>query len=156
MKLGQAGPACPDGRDCIGAIGSCVTGTCARTAGDDPHKEFDLWVRERKLGNILSRRERSHLFAAFMTGWERRGAVRAPGPEQQAKYVVTRSDGGHVPLDEPLWVLRARDRYALAAIRYYQTLCVNAGLPARFIAAIGQHMDRMTAWQEVHGTKTPD
>ena len=73
-----------------------------------------------------------------------------------AKYQVTRTDGTEIPPDEPCWVFRARDAFALPAIGWYRDLAETRGMPAEFLAEIGAHMDRIRAWQEKHGVKVPD
>jgi hypothetical protein len=54
-------------------------------------------------------------------------------PEQEPKYdaidgkIVNRVSGQAIPDDEPVFVIRARDRHALMALRFYRDLCQDTG-----------------------------
>lgn len=58
--------------------------------------------------------------------------------------------------DEPLFVLRAQDRAAPAAVRDWAARAFNLGAPE---AKVREAMDlavEMEQWQRSHGFKTPD
>jgi hypothetical protein len=51
-----------------------------------------------------------------------------------------------IPHDEPVFLLRAQDRYAANILRWYaDTVEFNGGDPA-LVALTRQHADLMTAW----------
>lgn len=89
---------------------------------------------------------------ALCPGYEEAGNLMSNAP----KYQVRRTDGTPIPDGEPYWVFRARDELALPAIRGYRALAVAAGMSPEFLADIDTHIERITAWQNRHGTKRPD
>lgn len=58
--------------------------------------------------------------------------------------------------DEPLFVLRAKDAAAVHAIQCWIEAAQDLGAPPKKLAEAEGLIAKMKAWQEEHGTKTPD
>jgi hypothetical protein len=52
-----------------------------------------------------------------------------------------------IPADEPLFILRAKDKLALALLEKYEKLAYKAGCERDFIMAIHKAMERFASWQ---------
>ncbi len=80
--------------------------------------------------------------------------------EQEPKYdavdgrLVNRITGKPIPDDEPVFILRAQDRKALAALRHYRDDCEYPEQKA----AIDKRIDEFTEYQKAHPdrVKEPD
>lgn len=71
------------------------------------------------------------------------------------RYIVARTDGREIPADEPCFVIRGQDRFAVQAVDAYiaiVSLAVSPEVTEELIA----HRDRLVLWQASHATKTPD
>lgn len=78
-------------------------------------------------------------------------------PEQEPKYttngcgrIVNRASGDTIPDDEPIFIFRARDKYALAALRHYVDFCGDSahrraveGRIVQFVVFKTGHPERM-------------
>ena len=58
--------------------------------------------------------------------------------------------------DEPLFVLRAKDRTAPATVRDWAQRAKNIGAPAEKVSEAMECARLMEAWQQANGCKTPD
>lgn len=65
-----------------------------------------------------------------------------------AKYIVSRTDGTPVPIDEPYFVVRATDIFAAAMIRYYMDLTTKMNLPYEMTKELMAHLNRLSDWQD--------
>lgn len=71
-----------------------------------------------------------------------------------AKYVVTRTDGTPVPVDEPYFVVRAQDILAQKMIRHYINELGEFGMMNTQIwKDILAHLDRLEDWQDANRDK---
>jgi hypothetical protein len=71
------------------------------------------------------------------------------------KYTVTRTDGTPIPPDEPCFVIRAQDLFAIKAVQAYIDLTrdlVRVEMTRELIA----HRERIAHWQLEHRPKLPD
>lgn len=57
---------------------------------------------------------------------------------------------GLIPDDEPVFLIRGQDEFAIQTLVFYHGLCTDAGLEAPLVAA---QIERMKAWPV---RKTPD
>jgi len=71
------------------------------------------------------------------------------------KYIVTRADGKPIPEDEPCFVIRAQDIYAVTMVNYYMDR-VGGRVSPEMYRELDEHLHRIIKWQEEHGAKTPD
>lgn len=79
---------------------------------------------------------------------------------QEPKYttdgraIINRASGEAIPADEPVFVFRARDRHALAALREYLSRCEQAA----HVAVIEQRIEDFQAFARRHPErmKEPD
>lgn len=72
-----------------------------------------------------------------------------------ARYVVTRSDGRPIPEDEPCFVVRGQDAFALRAIQDYINLTLDVVSP-EVTGELLAHGERIRRWQQEHPPKLPD
>jgi hypothetical protein len=56
--------------------------------------------------------------------------------------------------EEPVFLLRAKDRFAPEVVDEYARRCADAGLPIAQV--VYDTADAIRAWQREHGSKTPD
>jgi hypothetical protein len=56
--------------------------------------------------------------------------------------------------NEPVFLLRAKDRFAPEVVDEYARRCSDAGLPIAQV--VFETADSICAWQREHGSKTPD
>lgn len=61
-----------------------------------------------------------------------------------------------IGFDEPVFLLRAKDRCAPASVEMWAVGLELAGGDPETIAAVRQWAQRMREWQVEHGAKTPD
>jgi hypothetical protein len=66
------------------------------------------------------------------------------------KYGKVTTEHGDIPEDEPVLVLRARDKTTCPLLNGYRELCRKAGSPQRHIDLIEQAYTRFADWQEAH------
>lgn len=73
------------------------------------------------------------------------------------KYIVSRTDGTPIPEDEPCFVVRAKDVFAVAVLRYYRDLTEDAA-PQELTDDMDRHIDLMNEWRRrnAHLVKIPD
>jgi hypothetical protein len=66
---------------------------------------------------------------------------------QESKYdavdgkIVNRSTGVAIPDDEPVFILRAKDRHSVEVLSYYQLLCQNANHKTAVASRVQQFQD---------------
>jgi hypothetical protein len=72
-----------------------------------------------------------------------------------AKYVVTRSDGRPIPEDEPCFVIRGQDAFAIKAIDAYIELTRGVVTP-EVTRELEAHRGRLVKWRTEYPIKLPD
>ena len=72
-----------------------------------------------------------------------------------ARYIVSRSDGRSIPDDEPCFVIRGQDAFALRAIQAYIDLTLDIVSP-EVTRELRSHKERIAHWQIEHLSKLPD
>lgn len=77
-----------------------------------------------------------------------------------AKYIVTRADGTPISEDEPCFVIRASDVFALAVVSFYMNISQGAGFAngagREFGRQVYEHFCAIDRWQRAHPPKIPD
>lgn len=63
---------------------------------------------------------------------------------------------GDIPDEEPVFVIRGRDKAAPAALRAYAMEASKAGASRRLVLSVEQHAVAMEEFQARHGSKVPD
>ena len=58
--------------------------------------------------------------------------------------------------EEPVFILRAKDKVAPAAVDAWAEAAQLAGADPGLLEKVRAWADRMRAWQKEHGSKTPD
>lgn len=71
----------------------------------------------------------------------------------RADYDRIQDPAGLIPDDEPVFLLRAQDRFAATLLRMYKMLLFLAGIVGPIADAVSQQADAMDAWPT---KKTPD
>lgn len=71
------------------------------------------------------------------------------------KYIVTRSDGTPIPDDEPCFVIRAQDAFAVKAIQEYINLTLDV-VSNEMIVELLAHRETVRRWQHKNRIKIPD
>jgi hypothetical protein len=72
------------------------------------------------------------------------------------RYMVTRrAEGPPIPADEPCFVVRGQDAFAMRAIQAYIELTLDVVSP-EFTGQLIQHRERIRLWQASHPPKLPD
>lgn len=61
-----------------------------------------------------------------------------------------------IPADEPVFVIRAKDRLAPGILRFYATEAARAGASVELQDSVLKHAEAMERYQEKHGSKLPD
>ena len=72
-----------------------------------------------------------------------------------SRYIVTRSDGRPIPADEPCFVIRGQDAFALRAVQAYIDLTVDV-VSVEVTKELRAHRERIAHWQIDHPPKLPD
>ena len=74
------------------------------------------------------------------------------------KYGQVTTERKEIPEDEPVIVLRAQDRYMLAALRSYWQACTEGGAGEEHLAAVAETRERVIRWQRANPgkVKVPD
>jgi hypothetical protein len=85
--------------------------------------------------------------AAALAIMAREGAA---GPACDGKYGVILSQHKKFHPDEPVFLFRATDPDAPAAVRDYAARCVQRGCSAEHVDACYAHAARIEAWQAAH------
>ena len=71
----------------------------------------------------------------------------------RADYAHIQDPTGRIPEDEPVFVIRAKDRVSGDAVRAWADLAERAGASADILQAAREHAARMDAWPV---KQTPD
>ena len=71
------------------------------------------------------------------------------------RYIVTRADGRPVPEDEPCFVIRAQDAFALRAVQEYINLTLDV-VSEDVTGELLAHRERIRKWQQDNPVKIPD
>ena len=61
-----------------------------------------------------------------------------------------------IPEDEPVFLLRAQDKFAPKLVALWALLAVEDGVDIKMVKMVRNHAEEMNAWQKVNGAKTPD
>lgn len=74
------------------------------------------------------------------------------------KYGTVITERRAIPLDEPVFIIRAQDKAAAETLRYYLHLCKVEGSSEEHITAATAARDQIVAWQAAHAdqVKAPD
>jgi hypothetical protein len=73
----------------------------------------------------------------------------------QPKYLVRRTDGTPIPEDEPCFVIRAKDAFAIRAVQLYIDQVTDV-VDENMITELCTHRERIRKWQRDNETKIPD
>ena len=75
----------------------------------------------------------------------------------EGKYGRITTERGDIPDDEPVFLIRAQDRVAVALLDRYAMLAEAAGSPPRHLTGTREAIERFVAWQSEHPdrVKTP-
>lgn len=74
--------------------------------------------------------------------------------DYQGRIVDT---AGLIPEDEPVFLLRAKDKNFVAMLRYYERLLrEDPKIELNMVAAVEAHIIEATIWQGQNPPKTPD
>ena len=76
-------------------------------------------------------------------------------PPGVGRYIVTRRDGREIPDDEPCFVVRGQDAFAIRAIQAYIELTLDV-VSGEVTGELLAHRERIRRWQADHGSKLPD
>ncbi len=68
----------------------------------------------------------------------------------EGKYGEITTTGKPLHPGEPVFLFRATDPLAVAAIRNYATQCHFAGCDPEHVAAVRAHANRIAAWQKAN------
>ncbi|RUX02344.1 hypothetical protein EOA27_32275 [Mesorhizobium sp. M2A.F.Ca.ET.037.01.1.1] len=71
-------------------------------------------------------------------------------------YNRIQDPAGLIPDGEPVFLIRAQDACATWTLAHWIMRARHIKADASIIQAAADHLDRMYAWQEVHGVKVPD
>lgn len=77
-------------------------------------------------------------------------------PMAENKYGRVTVERGHIPEDEPVFVLRAQDVLSTHAIEAYYKACVGSGLPESHTEAVRAAHNDFVEWQDHNPIKIPD
>lgn len=61
-----------------------------------------------------------------------------------------------VAADEPIFVLRAKDKLAPRVVEYWTELAAAMGCKLEKVAEARRCVEAMAAWQDANGSKCPD
>lgn len=76
---------------------------------------------------------------------------------QDTKYGrVVLENPRNIGQDEPLFILRAQDRFALKLLKVYRYFCELGGSPQNHLDTLDETALRFHEWQAEHPVKTPD
>ncbi len=68
----------------------------------------------------------------------------------EGEQIVKTSNGEPIPEDEPVFILRARDRLALEVLEYYRNICEQDGCIDFQLDGIGINIQRFDAFAREH------
>ena len=71
------------------------------------------------------------------------------------RYIITRRDGKPVPEDEPCFVVRGQDAFALKIIQAYIDMTASV-VSSEVTDELIKHEERIRWWQVEHRPKLPD
>ena len=78
----------------------------------------------------------------------------------RADYNRIQDPEGKIPVDEPVFLLRATDRYAADVMLYYaEKIAADPLAPAQsqiIAKRAREHAKQMREWADEHGVKSPD
>lgn len=74
----------------------------------------------------------------------------------RSDYDRIQDPAGLIPQDEPVFLLRARDRLAPRTIRYWVAQGFKIGVDLAMLEAADEQSKAMERWQAQRGSKTPD
>jgi len=63
---------------------------------------------------------------------------------------ILHPSGAEIPMDEPLWLFRARDQFALQTLRYYLKVCKAHGCTQYQLEGIKTAMDKFGEFKRNH------
>lgn len=61
-----------------------------------------------------------------------------------------------IPADEPVFVIRGRDKLAPSILRFYATEAARAGASVELQDSVLRHAEAIELYQQEHGSKLPD
>jgi hypothetical protein len=76
-------------------------------------------------------------------------------PDNQPRYVVSRSDGKPIPDGEPCFVIRGQDVFAVRAVQAYIDLTRDVVSP-EVTSELLAHRERLREWHATQPVKIPD
>jgi hypothetical protein len=71
-------------------------------------------------------------------------------------YNRIQDPAGLIPADEPVFLIRAKDKCAPATVRAWAMEARQAGADNDIVFAAFRHADLMEAWQRENGSQVPD
>jgi hypothetical protein len=71
-------------------------------------------------------------------------------------YNRIQDPAGKIPAEEPVFLLRAQDKFAPDVVAYWASLALREGTCPEMAQMAMQHSRKMKDWQAVHGRKSPD
>jgi hypothetical protein len=71
-------------------------------------------------------------------------------------YNRIQDPAGKIGVDEPVFLLRAQDKFAPEVVAYWASLVLREGTSPEIAGLAMQHSRTMKDWQHVNGKKTPD
>lgn len=78
-------------------------------------------------------------------------------PDYQARIVdVLPPEQGGIPVDEPVFLIRARDILAPTVVAFWAFMAEQAGVDPAMVAAVKGQVKAIVDWQANHGAFLPD
>lgn len=108
-------------------------GYCLTTRGDEIAGELVEMDEYRSLSSIVTERPRSK-----------------PTPAIEGKYGEITTTGKQLHPGEPVFLLRATDPIAVAAVKAYAELCRDLGCSGEHVEACHRHAKRIQVWQDAN------
>jgi hypothetical protein len=71
-------------------------------------------------------------------------------------YNRIQDPAGHIPADEPVFLIRGQDKCGPKAVELYAMLAHDAGASPELVTAAYEQSQAMSLWQLEHGSKVPD
>ena len=71
-------------------------------------------------------------------------------------YNSIQDSSGHIPEDEPVFLIRAKDKVGPLAVETWAELAMVAGADENIVRHAKEHAQRMREYQLKHGFKVPD
>lgn len=63
---------------------------------------------------------------------------------------------GLIPANEPVFLIRGQDQAAIPAAEAWCTEAERLGADPAIVLLVREHIERVRAWQDRHGSKVPD